>query len=168
MFLRVVIKQFDSKTVAFMWSAATSTAIETIYIQPDTCEMSAPPLARDDWPSKLRRSGPNSVSRTSYRIQLLVPPAWRSSVWFSGRMGCDTVFPLPAHRLHGTVLQQTDDVSLCNRTCQSPHVSHCSGGDWHHIRHWLVRDITCPVRVRKHIVYLAGKLLHVMDVHVVD
>ena len=32
----------------------------------------------------------------SYRIQLLSPPARPNSVEFSGRMGCDTVFALPA------------------------------------------------------------------------
>ena len=37
-----------------------------------------------------------SVHRTSYRIQLLSRLARSSSVLFSGRMGCHTVFALPA------------------------------------------------------------------------
>ena len=32
----------------------------------------------------------------------------------------------PCNSEHSVVIEQTDDASLCNRTCQSPHVPHCT------------------------------------------
>ena len=46
------------------------------------------------------------TTRTSYRIQLLSPSARPSSV-FSGRMGCDTVFALPATLSTASSLEST-------------------------------------------------------------
>ena len=62
--------------------------------------MSALPLASDDWPSRLRRSGPISQFPARRVVSscclLLLGRARPSSVLFSESMGCDTVFALPA------------------------------------------------------------------------
>ena len=123
----------------------------------------------------------SQFSRTSFSGA--VHFARPSSVLFSGRMGCDAVFALPATVSTATSLDSTptDDVSLCNRTCQSPHVSHCTLRDWHHLQYWLVQSFMRPVRrlrqslrssnpvlaqhahvLGKYIAHLTGQLLHVM------